>query len=187
MNLHCQTQENNLFDKIELAWAAGFFDGEGSVGLHKLKTGRKYVSLNTVNTYKPNIERFYKAIGEVGYMGVRKRREKHWKICYYWQTQKDAAKVFNLLKPYLNNEKKNKTEEYFKLEDRRPDLMTRRGEQNGGAKLKEYQVLEILQSNLSQRKLAKLYGVSRGAITGIKYGKNWKHLVTPDEVPFPKQ
>ena len=46
-------------------------------------------------------------------------------------------------------------------------------------KLKENQVLEIinlLKNKMSLRKTAKIYGVSRGAIEGIKYGKSWQRI-----------
>lgn len=47
------------------------------------------------------------------------------------------------------------------------------GERNGSAKLAPQQVDEIRKSVLSQRKLAKIYGVSFGAISKIKTGRYW--------------
>lgn len=41
-------------------------------------------------------------------------------------------------------------------------------------KLTEEQALEIRLSRLPERKLAPLYGVSRGAVSGIKRGATWK-------------
>lgn len=52
------------------------------------------------------------------------------------------------------------------------------GENNGRAKLTEIQVRGILQNpkELSQRKLAKIFGVSRTAIQVIQQGITWKHI-----------
>lgn len=48
------------------------------------------------------------------------------------------------------------------------------GEGNSRAILTQNEVVAIRLSSLSQRALAREYGVSRGAITGILSGKNWK-------------
>ena len=52
------------------------------------------------------------------------------------------------------------------------------GENHCRAKLKTEQVAEImwLVDSMSERKIAKRYGVSRGAIKRIKSGRGWKHV-----------
>jgi len=44
------------------------------------------------------------------------------------------------------------------------------------AKLSKKQVLEIFNSTMQQRPLAKLYNVNQGTVASIKSGKNWGHL-----------
>jgi len=51
-----------------------------------------------------------------------------------------------------------------------------RGERVGGAKLKEADVMAIRASTLSQRALARQFGVSRRTITLILQGKTWRHV-----------
>jgi hypothetical protein len=53
-----------------------------------------------------------------------------------------------------------------------------RGERNGAAILTEDNVREILnqKGNMTEPLLAKQYGVSRGAISGIFMGTTWKHI-----------
>lgn len=54
-----------------------------------------------------------------------------------------------------------------------------RGEKQGLHKLTEelvYQIREMLEQGHSQRKIAKMFGVSQGAIFFIKSGKNWGWL-----------
>jgi len=59
-------------------------------------------------------------------------------------------------------------------------LVNNTGEKNGQAKLKEAQVIEIKnllsEGDLSQYKIADLFGVSRSCILGIKLGRLWSHV-----------
>lgn len=50
------------------------------------------------------------------------------------------------------------------------------GERNGNSTLTEKEVLEIFKSSLSQRKLAKIYGVGQTTIGRIKKGETWAYL-----------
>lgn len=50
------------------------------------------------------------------------------------------------------------------------------GEENGSAKLTAAQVLEIRAGGGSIRETARLYGVTHGAIEGIRSGKTWRWL-----------
>lgn len=59
------------------------------------------------------------------------------------------------------------------------------GERNGRAKLNEWQVRVIkrLPPSMSQRKIARLFGVERKAVGRIRKGENWCHIATPDVLP----
>jgi hypothetical protein len=50
-------------DREELAWAAGFFDGEGNVSLH---TQRKAAQLNISQCERSILDRFKNAVGGLG-------------------------------------------------------------------------------------------------------------------------
>jgi hypothetical protein len=52
----------------------------------------------------------------------------------------------------------------------------RAGEASSGAKLTERQVKEILGSPLRECELGRIYGVSRGAIAGIRTRRTWRHV-----------
>jgi len=53
-----------------------------------------------------------------------------------------------------------------------------KGESHGMVKLTEKQVLEIRENkdNLSQRKLAKIFGIHQGQVWSIHNNKTWKHI-----------
>lgn len=63
-----------------------------------------------------------------------------------------------------------------------------RGSRSGTAKLAEWQVVEIkkrLGSGEKIRLLAEDFAVSMGAISSIKYGRNWAHVRVDPQVPNP--
>ena len=59
-------------------------------------------------------------------------------------------------------------------------LVNNTGEKNGQSKLSESNVIEIKKmlknGNISQYKIASIYGVSRSCIQGIKLGRLWAHV-----------
>lgn len=50
------------------------------------------------------------------------------------------------------------------------------GERTGSSKLKEYQVIEILNSKKLLTELSEIYGVGISCLSNIKNKKSWKHL-----------
>lgn len=51
-----------------------------------------------------------------------------------------------------------------------------KGEKNHKSKLKNKEILEIRNSNLTQEQLGIIYGVARTTIQSIKNRRNWKHI-----------
>jgi hypothetical protein len=59
-------------------------------------------------------------------------------------------------------------------------LINNSGEKNGMAKLKNEdipKIRELLNSGMSQYKIAKIFNISRSAIENIKVRGNWKHII----------
>lgn len=54
--------------------------------------------------------------------------------------------------------------------------LSSKGERNGQSKLKEHQIIEIRNSDLSHRKLGLIYGVDKSIIGDVKNFKTWKHI-----------
>ncbi|KKL20453.1 hypothetical protein LCGC14_2455280, partial [marine sediment metagenome] len=77
-----------VLDKIELAWAAGFFDGEGHTRGEYKTTSYSYIPLLTVtNTDLELMRRFHRALGNLGrlYGPYQRKLPKH-KPYWKWQT-----------------------------------------------------------------------------------------------------
>lgn len=98
--------------ELELAWAAGFFDGEGHVGIKRSHERRKcgiYMSLNLVvtvaNTHAPTIAKFMQIVGVSGNTCVypdRRPENKRNRILYTARFSANHAYiVLKLLLPYL--------------------------------------------------------------------------------------
>ena len=63
----------------QLAWAAGFFEGEGSVGAYYIKNGNRWVlKLSIAQVEREPLDKFHAAIGGLGrvYGPYKQRNEK---------------------------------------------------------------------------------------------------------------
>lgn len=90
-------------DMTELAWAAGFFDGEGSSYATQTSTTRKksYIHMTISQKGRETLDRFHAAVGAGTVTGPNKRG------LYRWQVQSRAVHdVKDKLWPYLCNAKR---------------------------------------------------------------------------------
>jgi hypothetical protein len=85
--------------RLELAWAAGFFDGEGSASV----CGTIVITIGQVN--RENLFRFQRAVG----IGIVSRAyNKGGKPISFYRAYSDAAfAVYRKLSPYLSQEKQD--------------------------------------------------------------------------------
>lgn len=110
--------------KEELAWAAGFFEGEGCFFLHKQRNGRIRRGTATLsNTDFDVLKRFHTIIG-VG--KIYKVNMKNSKYKQAWQWRLSAREQFDyfasLVEPYLGKRRLEKLNEIKKLRTREKDL-----------------------------------------------------------------
>lgn len=101
---------------LELAWAAGFFDGEGSAfQMRGKKPGQVYLALQVSQKDKRPLERFSKALG-IG--RVRGPYKSHNGQSFWAVSGKKAQVVIEQLWPYLSEPKREqitRVEELNKL------------------------------------------------------------------------
>lgn len=89
---------------LELAWAAGFFDGEGCIYLRAGKGIAGWQLLCSLGQSDDSpLEEFQRIVGGVGFVGRRhypKRSNR--RPCWAWQTSSQKAEdVLRLLLPFL--------------------------------------------------------------------------------------
>lgn len=93
----------------DLAWAAGFFDGEGCTSVHRQEGQPSYVRVSVAQKDLRPLERFKSAVGEVG--GIDNRDlinasgAHQWRVC-----GSKALEVLSLLWPYLSAPKLEQAE-----------------------------------------------------------------------------
>ncbi len=111
--------------KVDLAWAAGFYDGEGHCHWHhKERKGRQYgyIGISIAQVEKQPLEKFL-GIVQVGKIyGPYGGRSKNNPTPYYvYCTNSEKAEiVLDLLSPYLCYPKKKQAQEVFdKLDEYR--------------------------------------------------------------------
>jgi len=73
--------------RTDLYYLAGFFDGEGSIGVAGAS-----LSVRVVNTYKPILERFQKAWG--GSVDTHRKGDDKSRLCWVWRLYGDNAEQF---------------------------------------------------------------------------------------------
>lgn len=90
----------------ELAWAAGFFDGEGYIGITNTNKGKhKRLNVQLAQIYIEPLERFQKAVGHGKIYGPYRRntpnRQEYWLISFTYleETQAVIALLWKWLSP----------------------------------------------------------------------------------------
>lgn len=95
-----------MMNENELYWAAGFFDGEGTIGYHP---GKKAIYMKVVQVANEPLERFQKAVGGGKVYGPYKQgRKETWRPIYMWQCTKlsEVRRISALLIALVCNPKR---------------------------------------------------------------------------------
>lgn len=103
--LHCSS------DPTEIAWAAGFFDGEGSIGAHYGRHKKyPYPTLGIAQVDRRPLDRFAATVGIGNILGPYKHKTKpHHSPFYEWHIEgKNVKAVLELLWPFISDPKKEK-------------------------------------------------------------------------------
>lgn len=86
----------------ELAWCAGFFDGEGWIGINSVPSG-KYLRMAVASTNEAMIKRFTAAVNCGRMSGPFNDKRPANNPVWYWRASSDEAlEVTELLAPWLS-------------------------------------------------------------------------------------
>lgn len=105
-SIYAILQVKEVLVECELAWSAGFFDGEGTV--YNRTRFKKYTYLNLEISQRDRrpLDRFCKAVGHGKIISRPSRgstKEHFMWVCY---RQQDVKEVMNKIYPYLSDPKK---------------------------------------------------------------------------------
>lgn len=162
-----------MLNEVELAWAAGFFDGEGSTSLAE---GRK-PKLTIAQKYPECLERFRLAVGTGSIHGPYYPPSNDGHQIYRFQIQRgqDVLDVLHKLWPYLSVHKKEQAEKCgFRF--KHTTIFVGR---KHGPKRKVSREEWLAHNHLSRQELAKKFGVSPSTISGWRYREKTYKPVTP--------
>jgi hypothetical protein len=99
---------------VDIAWAAGLFDGEGSTSVLKAQRDRyAYVRMNVPQKHREVLDKFL-SIVNVGKIYKAKTRDIHSLDIY---KQEDVELTLNLLWPYLSEIKKKQALAAYERKD----------------------------------------------------------------------
>jgi len=97
-----------LLKTSKLAFLAGVFEGEGSMGYWSNGPNRKRIECSVTMSDKDIVERF-KTFFDCGYIIEKKQQEKHHKICWCWTlTGWKALQVLEQMLPYFGSRRSKK-------------------------------------------------------------------------------
>lgn len=173
---HCHNEVMD-WDRSELAWAAGFFDGEGNTHARYGKT-----PIMTVPQAEPTtLERFHRAVCGLGYVNLRyggkipegcNSRQWAWTLQNYGGVQQ----VMCLLWPFLSGPKKQQMRDVF--ESAHANRTAPLGQRHHNQKLTLEKVEDIQQrceAGESASAIAEVHGVTMGTVYDIRAGRTWNY------------
>jgi hypothetical protein len=105
---HLERRSLMKVNREELAWAAGFFDGEGNFRISR----QNGLRMTATQTYRPHLERFKAAVSGLGFVygpyrhggsdGRKRQPIYHWHASSFEHAQAAAAMLF----PFLGEPKR---------------------------------------------------------------------------------
>lgn len=100
---------------VELAWAAGFFDGEGSTHVSHSSPTTAQIVMKVSQAYHEPLNRFCKAVGLGKVRGPYKKPNPKHRDYYTWSvgSQSDVRAVGEKLWPYLCSPKREQLIQAF--------------------------------------------------------------------------
>lgn len=173
----------------ELAWAAGFYDGEGSTS-SSYKNNYRQISMAINQAGDPcTLNRFCEAVGNLGTVKgpyFPPSFKAHYQQQWLWSAGKleHIQQVLCVLWPYLSQPKKDQAHRVVSrhLVEAPGNAF---GVRHGMSKLTEPMVLEYLEAYDNregrsayavQKEYAARFGVSDAALWHISHGNTWTHL-----------
>lgn len=106
-----------MFNREEVIWASGLFEGEGTITISKLPSGRQYPRIKVKMTDEDSVKRFATIFG-MQHKPVQKDKswKEHWKDAWYTDcTGKHAYAVLMAIFPWLGERRKRRVEEVISL------------------------------------------------------------------------
>jgi len=107
------------FDRTDLAWASGLFEGEGNIGEHSYKSGLVYPQVTLSSTDEDVVRFFHDVLGGIGTVTFRppKEGELRNKDMWTWSANsfENSQAVIAMFWPYLKQRRRARAIKAFNL------------------------------------------------------------------------
>jgi len=181
-----------ILNREQLAWAAGFFEGEGSTSLNRNKhlDGRGYIGLSVSQKDREVLDRFHAAIGGLGNVTESPARPAS---PFTWCTSRfeHCQAVLAMLWPFMGQVKRAQAQRaltgYWSVTRQSPAdrvrIMRAMGRRTDGSPRPHGKltvddvttILDLLAHGATQRTVAECFGVQPPHISKIKSGHSYAH------------
>lgn len=155
-----------------LAWAAGLFEGEGSIDPKGNRLSLTTTDLDVLNKFL--------SVAGCGHIYQRKpnplKKQLGKKTQWTWviNRQEYTQALLAAMWEWLGVRRRVKAEEFFRK--MATPATVPRGQLNGNSKLTENQAREIFCSNERPSVLARKFGVTITNVLSIRNGETWRHI-----------
>jgi hypothetical protein len=162
------TQPNDT--SINLAWAAGFYDGEGSASVllyRRTWRGRNHdhrlIQCQVGQIDREVLDKFRDAVG-VGRIGGPYGRGPRRSPMFYWRvsSMREARRVYELLKPYLGSVKIAQFERVFAAYDSMPLIRRKTTDRR-----REIEAFLADRPNATQREIGRHFGITQSRVSQV--------------------
>ena len=144
----------HVIDNVDLAWAAGLLEGEGTFGLQR----GTYPRVSCSMTDEDVLQRLQDVLG--GQLVAVGRKQEHWKAAWVWAMSGDeAARMLGLIRPYMGKRRGARIDELIAGNEIRMQAKRRVAEAARNA------ALEYGQGHATYRMVCSKHGVSPGRLT----------------------
>jgi hypothetical protein len=168
-------------NELDLAWLAGFLEGEGCFHFSSRNLAKGYIGSPCVSVYSVDEDVIVRAARLIGspVRRVIRRTVTGKKIFGTSCAGQRAIELMATLKPRMGARRAAKIDEVLSCAAARPGQA--RGSRCGQTSLTEADVISIRREALTgkrgiQTRLARRYKISQAAIWSIIAGRSWKHV-----------
>lgn len=147
-----------------IAWAAGIFEGEGTICISK-ETTFKYIGVTS--TDYDVLERLKLNFGGKIYSNGPKKKS-HWKDAFIWRlNQEDSIKFLDLIYEYLLSRRKERCDfaKLLYLTSKQNEL-----ENKLNIEKRNREIKRLADNNLSHCEIGKIFNLERSSVTKILNG-----------------
>lgn len=153
---------------VDVAWFAGFLEGEGSF---VKRTDNNGILISVSSTDLDVLRKVEKIFGGSIYEAKRKNKPKHWKDAWYWKTNssKDCARILKQIMPYMGQRRRGKIQECLLIHER----SIQKQEEKAVSVLKKRSKILMLnqKTQMTHREIAEEVGVDRTYVTHVVNGR----------------